>query len=163
MSSLVASVLAALIAAQAAPVIQPNAVQSIGPKQDDPRAMCETDGIAGQGGAEAIGPKQDDPRKGIVVQGGRSLAIGPKQDDPRSPALGAYNPETDPHASGGPEAIGPKQDDPRQGIIVQGGRTLEIGPKQDDPRSPRQLAQGSYNPETDPHAVSAGRKCKTKD
>ena len=163
MWTLVAGVIAGLIAGEVGAAVQPNVVQSIGPKQDDPRAICETDIAAHQSGTEAIGPKQDDPRQGIIVQGGRSLAIGPKQDDPRAKALGAYNPETDPHASWGPEAIGPKQDDPRQGIIVQGGRTLAIGPKQDDPRSPGQLAQGSYNPETDPHAVSAGRKCKKKD
>jgi hypothetical protein len=154
MASFIAGVVAALLAAQAGPVVQPGIVQAIGPKQDDPRAICDTSGLAMNGGVEAIGPKQDDPR---------TLAIGPKQDDPRAPALGAYNPETDPHASGGAEAIGPKQDDPRKGIIVQGGRTLAIGPKQDDPRTPGQLAAGSYNPETDPHALAAGRKCKTKD
>jgi hypothetical protein len=70
----------------------PGAVHKIGPKQDDPRAACDSgDGkrsIIVQGGRQSIGPKQDDPR---------TLAIGPKQDDPRSPAL----------------AIGPKQDDPR--------------------------------------------------
>ena len=49
---------------------------------------------------QAIGPKQDDPRQSLTLPVSK-LAIGPKQDDPRSPgqlAVGAYNPETDPHA-----------------------------------------------------------------
>lgn len=131
-------------------LVRPNVVQSIGPKQDDP-LTCGPDG----GGIEAIGPKQDDPRQGIIVQGGRQLAIGPKQDDPLTTGGVAFDPETDPHASGGAEAIGPKQDDPRQGIIVQGGRQLAIGPKQDDPRSPGVAEVGTYDPDTDPQALKA--------
>lgn len=137
--------------------ISPSGVQAIGPKQDDPRAVCSAgdSGIIVQGGIEAIGPKQDDPRK---------LAIGPKQDDPRSPAL----------------AIGPKQDDPvhsrtlaragdendpkatgggASGIIVQGGKEA-IGPKQDDPRA---IALGAYNPETDPAARGSCAATEKKD
>lgn len=123
------SIVVALLLAQQGVTMSPNVIQSIGPKQDDPRGMCENN-------IEAIGPKQDDPRT-------------------------AFNPETDPHASGGKEAIGPKQDDPRKGIIVQGGKALAIGPKQDDPRKGA-VAVGAYNPETDPHAVSAAHCVKKK-
>ncbi|QIL01873.1 hypothetical protein G7078_03100 [Sphingomonas sinipercae] len=137
-AALVVSVAGLQQVAPAAPV----RVQSIGPKQDDPRTQCGTPGrtiivqggspargIVVQGGREAIGPKQDDPRK---------LAIGPKQDDPLTPGtLSRPGDDNDPKASGGSghsirgivvqggrEAIGPKQDDPR---------ALAIGPKQDDP------------------------------
>lgn len=79
-------------------------------------------------------------------------AIGPKQDDARQGII----------VQGGKTLeIGPKQDDPRQGIIVQGGKTLEIGPKQDDPRKGVATA-GAYNPENDPQAVNAGRCVKKK-
>ena len=83
-----------LLAAAQLGTISPNAVQAIGAKQDDPRAMCKgsISGIVVQGGIQAIGPKQDDPRK---------LQIGPKQDDPRAPALGTVarpGDDTDPQA-----------------------------------------------------------------
>ena len=136
-------VMSVALAAAAAPQ-----VQAIGPKQDDPLAICELDhgGIIGPERQLAIGPKQDDPRKGILVQGGKQAS---------------FNPETDPHANGGAEMIGPKQDDPRQSLTLPVSK-LAIGPKQDDPRSPGQLAVGAYNPETDPHAKSSS-KCKKKD
>ena len=99
------SVVVALLLAQQGVTMSPNVIQSIGPKQDDPRGMCENN-------IEAIGPKQDDPRKGIIVQGGKALAIGPKQDDPRkgAVAVGAYNPETDPHAVSAAHCVKKKKD-----------------------------------------------------
>lgn len=120
----VALLLAAAAAfAQNAVTISPVGIEAIGPKQDDPRAMCEpgqrlmaTPGgvkpIVVQGGLEAIGPKQDDPRSPV-------LAIGPKQDDPSQPGVKARpGDDNDPKAAGGSglggiRAIGPKQDDPR--------------------------------------------------
>ncbi len=149
---------AALLAAQQVTTASPGGVEAIGPKQDDPRAMCDPTtnpatspggkgGLIVQGGREAIGPKQDDPRK---------LAIGPKQDDPRTPGMLARpSDDNDPKASGGSggnrivvqggiEAIGPKQDDPRK---------LAIGPKQDDPRSPGVLARPGDD--DDPKATPA--------
>ena len=108
MFELVASV---VLAAVAAPQ-----VQAIGPKQDDPLAICELDhgGIIGPDRKLSIGPKQDDPRKGILVQGGKQAS---------------YNPETDPHAVGGAEMIGPKQDDPRSpGQLAVGAYNPETDP-----------------------------------
>jgi len=145
-----ALVLAVTMAAQQIPTISPGGREAIGPKQDDPRALCATgegqSGIIVQGGREAIGPKQDDPRK---------LAIGPKQDDPlRASVLARPGDDNDPKASGGGgiivqggiKAIGPKQDDPRAP-----GRRLAIGPKQDDPRSPA-AAIARPGDDEDPHA-----------
>ena len=113
----------AMAAAAQAPAAQAPAIPlnslAIGPKQDDPRALCasatgakfargsrgiiiqgglrpdpENDPKA-SGGAVAIGPKQDDPR---ASQAGM-LAIGPKQDDPRVPALaGRPGDDNDPKA-----------------------------------------------------------------
>ena len=76
----IAIMVALLAAAQDISTISPGGIEAIGPKQDDPRAMCSTDGpgVISPGGVEAIGPKQDDPRK---------LAIGPKQDDPLTPGV----------------------------------------------------------------------------
>jgi hypothetical protein len=120
----VALVLAAAAAlAQNAVTVSPGGIEAIGPKQDDPREMCEpgqgpmaTPGrvkpIIVQGGLEAIGPKQDDPRSPV-------LAIGPKQDDPIKGGVKARpGDDNDPKAAGGSgpagiRAIGPKQDDPR--------------------------------------------------
>jgi hypothetical protein len=142
------SVLMIVLAAQLT-TISPGGVKAIGPKQDDPRALCGSPakGIIVQGGREAIGPKQDDPRK---------LAIGPKQDDPlKVGVLARPGDDNDPKASGGSgadkivvqggiEAIGPKQDDPRK---------LAIGPKQDDPLKVGVLARpGDDN---DPKAIEA--------
>ena len=109
--------------AQNIETISPTGIEAIGPKQDDPRAMCEpgqgatphpggVKPIIVQGGIEAIGPKQDDPRSPV-------LAIGPKQDDPSRPgAMARPGDDNDPKAAGGNSrgsirAIGPKQDDPR--------------------------------------------------
>ena len=119
-----ASVIAALLAAQVG-TISPGAIQSIGPKQDDPRALCASD------------PGVKSPERGIVVQGGIIVQggltpqtgpeqIGPKQDDPRSPAQARPGDDNDPKASGGSTGRGP---------IVR-RNILAIGPKQDDPRSP---------------------------
>lgn len=142
--------LALAMAAQQIDTISPGSSQAIGPKQDDPLAICDATGNP------ASGPEG---RNGIIVQGGLE-AIGPRQDDPRSPAvLARPGDENDPKANGGTtgiivqggiEAIGPKQDDPRSPGV------LAIGPKQDDPRSPRTLgARGRAGDDNDPKAKAA--------
>lgn len=123
----IALLLAAAAAfAQNVGTISPGGMEAIGPKQDDPRALCESGNGPGatpggvkpivvQGGMEAIGPKQDDPRTPV-------LAIGPKQDDPSQPgALARPGDDNDPKAAGG---------------SGRAGKLLAIGPKQDDPRAP---------------------------
>ena len=131
------SVILTMLAAAQLTTISPGGIKAIGPKQDDPRALCAS------------------PVKGIIVQGGKE-AIGPKQDDPLKVGLLARpGDDNDPKASGGSgtdkivvqggvEAIGPKQDDPRK---------LAIGPKQDDPLKVGVLARpGDDN---DPKAIQA--------
>lgn len=143
---------AMLMGAQQAPnLIAPGKALAIGPKQDDPRAVCGDAGSA-KGGIIVQGGR------GIVVQGGRGIivqggreTIGPKQDDPRTAVVARPGDDNDPKASGGAAsggnllAIGPKQDDP-----------LAIGPKQDDPRA---RAKAGFDPETDP---AARMGCKAK-
>ena len=131
-------VLAATVAAQVT-TISPGAVQAIGPKQDDPRAMCQGSlkGIIVQGGREAIGPKQDDPLKVAT------LARPGDDNDPKASGGGSGDKIV---VQGGIEAIGPKQDDPRK---------LQIGPKQDDPRAPALGSVARPGDDNDPKAVQA--------
>ena len=96
----------AMAAAQAPAIEAPAAPRNrlaIGPKQDDPRAMCSsTAGVKSARGSRGIiiqGGLRPDPENDPKASGG-AVAIGPKQDDPRTP-------------QGGVLAIGPKQDDPR--------------------------------------------------
>ncbi|MEO5773539.1 MAG: hypothetical protein ABIQ32_05410 [Sphingomicrobium sp.] len=128
---------AVLIGAQQAPLVAPGKVLAIGPKQDDPRALCGAEGSV------------KTPERGIIVQGGLkargALAIGPKQDDPRAPALARAGDDNDPKASGG---------------TASSGNVLAIGPKQDDPRAPGTAS--SFNPDTDP-AARSGCVDKKKD
>ena len=132
-------------------------IEAIGPKQDDPRAACGTEGIVVQGGLkpivvhggmEAIGPKQDDPRKlsiGPKQDDPRKLSIGPKQDDPlKVGVLARPGDDNDPKASGG---------EGTRGIIVQGGREA-IGPKQDDPRALKLGVIARPGDDNDPKARS---------
>ena len=149
--------LAALAATQDVGTISPGGIEAIGPKQDDPRAMCEP-GSEPTAGMLSQGRVRLSTSSGMRPSPGGKLAIGPKQDDPRAPGvLARPGDDHDPKASGGSgiivegglEAIGPKQDDPRSpGGLARpgddndpkafGGQStnLAIGPKQDDPRSP---------------------------
>ena len=132
------SVILVAVAAQLA-TVSPQAVQSIGPKQDDPRAMCQGSlrGIVVQGGREAIGPKQDDPLKvGTLARPG----------DDNDPKASGGTGGSKIIVQGGIQAIGPKQDDPR---------TLQIGPKQDDPRAPALGTLARPGDDNDPQAVQA--------
>jgi len=111
LSLLAATLPAAALAAPAVP--GRNAIQAIGPKQDDPLRACTPDP------ATAGGSGQTGPNSGIIP-GGNPAAIGPKPDDPG-------------RAGVQPPGI-------RNGLIVQGGRqapgaTTAIGPKPDEPRT----------------------------
>ena len=131
-----------LLAAAQLGTISPNAVQAIGPKQDDPRAMCKgsISGIVVQGGREAIGPKQDDPLKVRV------LARPGGDNDPKASGGSGSNKII---VQGGIQAIGPKQDDPRK---------LQIGPKQDDPRAPALGTVARPGDDTDPQACEVQQR-----
>jgi len=101
--------------------VGPDAAQSIGPKQDDPRAPAA-------GKILAIGPKQDDPRSPGIVRDklrsfSSSLSLGEAatldwfmQRAASGPTIGGIPPEEGPALSRAlginPLAIGPKQDDP---------------------------------------------------
>jgi hypothetical protein len=142
--------LAALAAMQDVGTISPGGIEAIGPKQDDPRAMCnpgsEPNAMLSQGRVRLS------TSSGMRPSPGGKLAIGPKQDDPRSPGvLARPGDDNDPKASGGQGglAIGPKQDDPRSPGL------LAIGPKQDDPRSPSTVARPGDD--EDPQALAG--KC----
>ena len=103
-------IMAMLAASQEVGTISPGGVEAIGPKQDDPRAMCQPEGTATTGmlspgrvrlsTSSGVKPGSENDPKAAGGSGGM-LAIGPKQDDPRAPgvaAVGSYNPETDPQA-----------------------------------------------------------------
>lgn len=152
-------VMALALAAQDVGTVSPGGMQAIGPKQDDPRAMCEPDG-PGHAGMLSQGRVRLSTSSGIRQTPGGSEAIGPKQDDPRAPGvLARPGDDNDPKASGsmgggvqGPIlSIGPKQDDPRS-------PALAIGPKQDDPRSPNLVARPGDD--EDPQALVG--KCGVK-
>lgn len=114
--------LAALAATQDVGTISPGGIEAIGPKQDDPRAMCDP-GSEPMAGMLSQGRVRLSTSSGIRPSPGGKLAIGPKQDDPRAPGvLARPGDDNDPKASGG------------SGIIVEGGLEA-IGPKQDDPRA----------------------------
>jgi hypothetical protein len=134
--SVVGLVLLLAVSQQQTGTVSRVGAEGIGPKQDDPLAMCDPSATpSGTPGGQ----------NGIIVQGGRE-GIGPKQDDPRRlRALSRPGDDNDPKASGG-----------QSGIIVQGGREA-IGPKQDDPRKLGALSRpGDDN---DPKAICnpAGR------
>jgi len=148
------TIAAALLAAQQVGTISPGGMEAIGPKQDDPRAMCDPEGTATTGMLDA-GRVRTSSSSGKKPTPGGIMAIGPKQDDPRSPAL----------------AIGPKQDDPsRPGAVARpgddedpkaagGNGMLAIGPKQDDPRAPAGLVARPGDDE-DPQALALAQKCE---
>ena len=117
-------------------------VQAIGPKQDDPRAMCtgSVKGIIVQGGREAIGPKQDDPLKVMT------LARPGDDNDPKASGGSGGDKII---VEGGIRAIGPKQDDPRK---------LQIGPKQDDPRAPALGSVARPGDDNDPQACEVQQR-----
>lgn len=147
---------AALLTAQDVGTISPGGIEAIGPKQDDPRAMCEPGGTETSGMLSA-GRVRVSSSSGMKPTPGGVMAIGPKQDDPRSPGvLARPGDDDDPKASGGEGgilAIGPKQDDPRSPGV------LAIGPKQDDPRSPSTVARPGDD--EDPQAL-AGKCAKSR-
>ena len=154
------SIMVAMIAAiQNLGTISPGGVEAIGPKQDDPRAMCGPDGTALTGMLDQ-GRVRTSSSSGMKPTPGGKLAIGPKQDDPLARGvLARPGDDNDPKASGGNDgglAIGPKQDDPRAPGL------LAIGPKQDDPRSPGVAPVGTYDPDTDPQALKAGACAKAR-
>ena len=121
----IAIMLAMFAAAQNVGTLSPGGIEAIGPKQDDPRAMCEP-GSPGAAGMLSQGRVRLSTSSGIRPTPGGAESIGPKQDDPRSPGvLARPGDDDDPKASGGSQS----------GIVVQGGIEA-IGPKQDDPRSP---------------------------
>ena len=166
------TIAAALLAVQQVGTISPGAMEAIGPKQDDPRAMCGPDGTATTGLLDA-GRVRTSSSSGMKPTPGGMLAIGPKQDDPSRPgALARPGDDNDPKASGGSgiivqggiEAIGPKQDDPRSPALAIGPKqddprspALAIGPKQDDPRAPGVVARPGDD--EDPQALAMAGKC----
>ena len=131
--------LAALAAAQDVGTISPGGIEAIGPKQDDPRAMCEP-GNEPTAGMLSQGRVRLSTSSGMRPTPGGKLAIGPKQDDPRAPGvLARPGDDNDPKASGGQ------------------GAGLAIGPKQDDPRSPSLVARPGDD--EDPQALALAGKC----
>jgi hypothetical protein len=130
-------VMAALAMAQDVGTLSPGGVEAIGPKQDDPRAMCEPGETSGMLSAGRVRVSSS---SGMKPTPGGVMAIGPKQDDPRSPGtLNRPGDDEDPHAAGGAESIGPKQDDPRSPNLV-------ARPGDDE----------------DPHALAMAGKCGAK-
>lgn len=145
---------AALVTAQDVGTVSPGGMEAIGPKQDDPRAMCEPGG-GETSGMLSSGRVRVSSSSGMKPTPGGVMAIGPKQDDPRAPGvLNRPGDDEDPHAAGGAESIGPKQDDPRSPGV------LAIGPKQDDPRSPNRVARPGDD--EDPQALAMAGKCGAK-
>jgi hypothetical protein len=135
------TIAAALLAAQQVGTISPGGVEAIGPKQDDPRAMCEPEGTALTGMLDQ-GRVRTSSSSGMKPTPGGVMAIGPKQDDPRAPGvLARPGDDNDPKASGS-------------------SSVLAIGPKQDDPRSPNLVARPGDD--EDPHALAMAGKCAAK-
>jgi hypothetical protein len=151
------AMMALALAVQDVGTVSPGGMEAIGPKQDDPRAMCEPGG-PGHAGMLSQGRVRLSTSSGIKPTPGGSEAIGPKQDDPRAPGvLARPGDDNDPKASGGQGgglAIGPKQDDPRSPGL------LAIGPKQDDPRAPG--VQARPGDDEDPQALAMAGKCGAK-
>lgn len=142
-------VMALALAAQDVNAVSPGGMEAIGPKQDDPRAMCETDGTALTGLMDK-GRVRTSSSSGMQPAPGGGTGMLSQGRVRLSTSTGVKpGSENDPKAAGGGGglAIGPKQDDPRSPGV------LAIGPKQDDPRSPNLVARPGDD--DDPQALAA--------